>query len=83
MDVDCDYCIVDMDMTFIDDDTMSVDMEVAFTEVDTVPTCLISTPTVICSLAVSLTEILRLEPFVDTSEKGGSVYVHHLAVLRR
>ena len=71
MDVDCDYCIVDMDMTFIDDDTMSVDMEVAFTEVDMVPTCLISTPpAVIYSLAVSLTEILRLEPLVDTSEKG-------------
>ena len=82
MDVDCDYCIVDMDTMFIEYDTMSVDMEVTFTEGDVVPTCLISTPTVICSKAVSLTEILRLEPVVDTSEKGGSVYVHHLNVLR-
>ena len=70
MDVDCIFCIVDMDMTFIDDDTMSVDMDVVFTECDMVPTCPLSTPTVIGSLAVSLTEILRLEPLVDTSEKG-------------
>mgnify|MGYP003460174666 FL=1 len=70
MDVDCDYCIVDMDTTSIDGDTMSVDMDVAFTEGDMVPTCPLSTPTVIGSLAVSLTEILRLEPLVDTSEKG-------------
>ena len=70
MDVDCDYCIVDMDTMSIDGDTMSVDMDVAFTEGDMVPTCPLSTPTVICSLAVSLTEILRLEPLVDTSEKG-------------
>ena len=70
MDVDCDYCIVDMDTMSIDGDTMSVDMDVAFTEGDMVPTCPISTLTVIGSLAVSLTEILRLEPLVDTSEKG-------------
>ena len=70
MDVDCDYCIGDMDMMSIDGDTMSVDMDVAFTEGDIVPTCPLSTPTVIGSLAVSLTEILRLEPLVDTSEKG-------------
>ena len=70
MDVDCNYCIVDMDTMSIDGDTMSVDMDVAFAEGDMVPTCPSSTPTVIGSLAVSLTEILWLEPLVDTSEKG-------------
>ena len=70
MDVDCDYCIVDMYTMSIDGDIMSVVMNVAFTEGDMVPTCPISTPAVICSLAVYLTEILRLEPLGDTSEKG-------------